>query len=142
VKTRERILEAVKNGKESQCLDGRDFSRIIEFFPVEDWQTFGFSLKDGGEHKAIDLTKENVLEQLKRDVEFGFEKALNQRSISASFMYEVVKMWMWVLDDDLESFNRYAQYGLPLFKAVAIKHGFENQIGEDTGDERKYASGA
>ncbi len=55
-------------------------------------------------------------------------------------MYEVVKMWMYILEDDLQNFEDYAQYGLPLFKAVALKYGFENPIGEDKGDEDKYAS--
>lgn len=32
-------------------------------------------------------TRENILEQLKSDVEFGFEKALDQRGISASLMW-------------------------------------------------------
>ena len=29
-------------------------------------------------------------------------------------------------------------YGLPIFKATAVKYGFENPIGEDTGSEKKY----
>jgi len=29
-------------------------------------------------------------------------------------------------------------YGLPLFKATAIKYGFPNPIGDDSGSERKY----
>lgn len=87
-----------------------------------------------------DLTRENVLAQLASDLDFGFEKALNQRGISSGLMYEVVKMWMWVLDDDLQHFDGYAQYGLPFFKAVAIKYGFPNPIGDDRGDEEKYAA--
>lgn len=35
----------------------------------------------------IQWTRENILEQLKSDVEFGFEKALDQRGISASTWY-------------------------------------------------------
>lgn len=54
-------------------------------------------------------------------------------------MYAVVKMWMVVLEDELQSFDEYALYGLPLFKAVAVKYGFENPIGDDSGAESKYA---
>jgi hypothetical protein len=92
------------------------------------------------------LSSGNWLSQLKRlpnieeDVEFGFEKALNQRGISSSLMYEVVSMWNWILEEGLEDFDDYAQYGLPLFKATAVKYGFDNPIGDDSGDESHYAS--
>jgi len=36
--------------------------------------------------------------------------------------------------------SEYAQYGLPLFKATAVKYGFSNWIGDDTGSEDKYAA--
>ena len=56
-------------------------------------------------------------------------------------MFEVVKMWNWILEEGLENFsdNDYAQYGLPLFKATAIKYGFDNPIGTDSGCEFKYS---
>lgn len=139
--SKEQILNAVSSGKRSECIDGRDFSRIIRFFPVSEWKQFGTELKKGIEAPPPEeFTKESVLSCLKSDVDFGFEKALNRRGISASCMYEVVKMWMWILEDNLQHFEDYAQYGLPLFKAVALKYGFENPIGEDFGDEDKYSS--
>jgi len=141
--TREQILEAVVNkDKTMQCLDGRDFSRLIMFFPSEDWIHFGFTVKEGETPPAPqEWTRENILAQLKNDVDFGFEKALGKRGISASFMYEVVKMWMWVLEDkELLELDEYAQYGLPLFKAVAVKYGFPNPIDDDTGSESHYSN--
>jgi hypothetical protein len=51
-------------------------------------------------------------------------------------------MWLWVLDDELADFEAYAQYGLPLFKRVAVKYGFENPIGDDNGDEFQYSQEA
>ena len=38
----------------------------------------------------------------------------------------------------LENFDEYPMYGLPIFKATAIKYGFENPIGEDSGSEDYY----
>lgn len=140
MKTREQILAAVKAGKSSQALDGRDFARLCDFFAAEDWPAFGFSLAEGKEARAPkELTEENVRTQLAEDLAFGFEKALGRRGISASLMHETVKLWMWVLDDDLQYFEEYAQYGLPLFKAVALKYGLPNKIGDDRGDEEKYS---
>jgi hypothetical protein len=95
-----------------------------------------------GKHKQIPFTRENILKQLEKDVAFGFEKALDKKSLSASCMFGVIAMWNWILEEGLENFDEdnYAQYGLPLLKATALKYGFQNPIGEDTGKEKKYAS--
>lgn len=68
------------------------------------------------------------------------EKALDQRGISASLMFYVVLRWNQVLEEGLENYpeENYAMYGLPLFKATAVKYGWENPIGDDNGDEEFY----
>lgn len=135
-------LEHIMIEYKSETLDGRDLGRLAQFIPEPDLPAFNIELKPEfvGKHVAINFTRENVLEQLKADVEFGFEKALNKRGISAGLMYEVVEMWNWILEEGLEGFEDYAQYGLPLFKATAVKYGFPNPIGDDVGDEDKYSS--
>ncbi len=138
MKTREQILEGIKNGRKSNCIDGRDFSRLAMFFPIKDFDILGCELIEGAKHTPKDLTYDNVISQLKEDVAFGFKKALGQRGISSELMYEVVKMWSWVLEDELIDFDSYTMYGLPLFKAVALKYGFNNPIGTDEGNEEKY----
>lgn len=139
-----KTLEQVYADYKSETLDGRDIGRLSQFVPEEDLSKIGCELKEEyvGKHKATKFSKANVLKQLKADVEFGFEKALNQRGISASLMFEVVSMWNWILEEGLEDFNKdnYAQYGLPLLKATATKYGFDNPIGNDNGDEYKYSS--
>lgn len=141
--TANKVLNAIQSGRESHCIDGRDYSRLVEFFPIADWPIFSLSLKEGVDISEITIKKwtlDNVVAQLEEDVRFGFEKALDQRSISSGLMYEVVKMWLWILEDDLQSFDEYAQYGLPLFKAVAVKYNFKDEISGDKGDEEKYSS--
>jgi hypothetical protein len=143
MKTQQDVLNIIQlTGKKSECVDGRDFSRLVEFFPASDWNILGFELIDGAtapEPKA--WTVRNIIEQLKADVAFGFENALNKRGISAASMHATVKMWLWVLNDELElqADELYPQYGLPFFKAVAVKYGFPNPIGDDEGIEHKYA---
>ena len=129
---------------QSDCIDWRDLYRLSQFIPEERLSDLGLSLKEGyaGTHEPQPFTRENVLAQLERDVAFGFEKALNKRGISALCMYEVIKMWNWVLEEGLEGFDDYAQYGLPLLKATAVKYGLNNPIGDDTGSEDKYSSEA
>lgn len=136
-----KTLEQVAEQYESKTLDGRDLNRLAKFIPEEMLPRFGLSLKEEfvGTHVPQEFTKENILLQLKNDVSFGFEKALDQRGISASLMYQVVGMWNWILEEGLEDFEEYAYYGLPLFKATAVKYGFENPIGEDLGSEYKYS---
>jgi hypothetical protein len=140
--TIEQILNAIDKRKKSQCLDRRDFSRLCQFVPRKDWPRLGFKFTEKGRpSKPIMLTEKNILIQLESDLAFGFEKALNCRGISSGLMYEVILMWLWILEDPLQHNDdnkNYAQYGLPLFKAVALKYGFPNPIGDDMGNESKY----
>jgi hypothetical protein len=137
-----KTLEQIKSYA-YKAFDGRDIYRLAEFIPEDQLKDFGLSLKaEGvGKHEHKELTREAVLKQLEQDVAFGFEKALNKRGLSAGLMFEVVQMWNWILEEGLEDFpdDNYAQYGLPLFKATAVKYGFPNEIGDDDGDEYQYS---
>lgn len=140
-----KTLDKIMTEYKSETLDGRDLNRLARFIPAERLKEFGIELKEDVKPEdwnkdVLPLTKENVLIQLENDVEFGFEKALNKRGISSGMMFNVVKMWNWILEDGLEDWSddNYAMYGLPLFKATAVKYGFENPIGDDSGTENKY----
>jgi len=140
-----KTLEQIKNEYKSQIIDGRDLTRLCAFIPYDMLPFCGIEAKEGitKEEWELDLkpfTRENILSQLEGDVAFGFEKALNQRGLSAGLMYGVVSMWNWILEEGLENFDDYAQYGLPLFKATALKYGFPNPIGEHAGNETEYES--
>lgn len=141
-----KTLEQIAKEYKSQTLDGRDLSRLAQFVPFDMVEKFGIEpteeYNNADKWNAIvkPFTKENILEQLKLDVAFGFKKALNRRGISAGLMYNCVKMWNWILEDGLEDFDSYAQYGLPLFKATAVKYGFDNPIGDMDGDEYIFSS--
>ncbi len=141
MKTIQQILD---NWKDYEgFLDDRFGKRFSDFLTEEQAASIGWTLKDGCEWpEPKEWTKENILAQLKEDVAFGFEKALNQRGISSSLMFDVVLKWNRVLEDGLEDWseNDYALYGLPLFKATAIKYGWENPIGNDSGRESKYGN--
>jgi hypothetical protein len=136
-----KTLEEIKNykgGGNCNFIDSRDRSRLLRFFPVEDWKALGFDPKEGATHVVEEYTEEIVLELLKGDLDFAFEKALDKRGISSSLMYDVIKMWMWVLDDPLQDFDNYPMYGLPLYKTVAEKYNLPNPIGSDEGSESSY----
>lgn len=141
-----KTLEQIAKEYKSQTLDGRDLTRLAQFIPFDMLGEFGiepteeYNNSEKWNTTIKPFTKENILAQLRKDVEFGFEKALDRRGISASLMYEVVKMWNWILEDGLEDFDSYAQYGLPLFKTTAVKYGFDNPIGDMEGDEYIFSS--
>ena len=139
-----KTLEQIAGLYKSNCLDGRDINRLCQFIPFDMLNQFGLEARDVTAEEwnknLRPFTREEILKQLESDVDFGFEKALNQRGISSSLMFEVVKMWNWILEEGLENWddNNYAMYGLPLFKATAVKYGFENPIEDDNGDEGYY----
>ncbi len=143
--TRDQVLEQVKAGRVSQCLDGRDFGRLAEFFPPGDWAVFG---QQPGEAFDPDnytnkvWMRPNFLNILASDLSFGFEKAMGKRGISAELMHSCVKQWLWILEDPLydQADELYSQYGLPFFKAVALKYDLPNPIGDDVGNEYKYCA--
>lgn len=141
------LQEILNNYKEWKVfLDDRFGARLCSFLTVEQAKAIGFDFKPeyAATHKPLPWTRENILAQLKKDVDSGFYKALDKRGISSNLMFEVVSRWNKVLEEGLENFSEdnYAQYGLPLFKATAVKYGFDNPIGNDTGSEYKYSDEA
>jgi len=118
--------------------------RLAQFCTKEELKKLNIftdeSIEEWDDSKVKDWTEENIIEQLRKDVEFGFEKALNQRGISASIMFDIVLTWNQILENYLKDWNPedYPMYGLPLFKATALLYGFDNPIGDDSGSEEYY----
>ena len=138
------LEQLIKDYKDS-TLDGRQSYRFAQFLTFDKLTKFGLEPEDGVTEEDWNknvkpFTRENVLAQLEEDVAFGFEKALDKRGISSWMMFECVKFWNNILEEGLENWSdsNYAMYGLPLFKATAVKYGWDNPIGSDTGNENKY----
>ena len=138
MKTIEEIIKNYENYETS--IEDRFGRRLCQFLTREQMVKIGFELGGNVDHIPKEWTRENIINQLKSDVEFGFEKALDKRGISSSLMFSVVMSWNKILEEGLEDWDEdnYRYYGLPLFKATALKYGFDNPIGDDYGDECKY----
>ena len=122
MKTLKYVKEHIDEIEQDDFLDKRFTKRFVDFLPVEEWKKYGFEYTGEDEPpKPIEWTEENILAQLKEDVEFGIEKASNHRGISASLMYEVCKAWCIVLENGLENTD-YGWYGDKLFKAIDKKY--------------------
>jgi hypothetical protein len=126
----------------SPCIDGRELNRLSDFVPPDEWPLLGVTLREGVDPSQLEPNKpwarEAMIEQLRTDVAFGFEKALGRRGISSELMWTVVKMWLWILDCPIADGLDYPMYGLPLFRATALEFGFPNPIGDDSGTESKF----
>lgn len=126
MKTLESVLE---NYNEYETfLDDRFGSRLIQFLTEDQIKQIGFRLKEGVYHQPIEFTEENILKQLKRDVEFGWEKCLDHRGISSGLMADVVVSWCKVLENKFKNLNTenedYGYYGNRIFKLVNDYYDF------------------
>lgn len=126
-----KIEEIIDNYEKYETyLEDRFGIRFIDFLTSDQAKKIGFKIKEKYikvHNKNIkEWNRENVLEQLKKDVKFGWEKACDERGISSSLMYHVVLSWNKVLEEGLEDWDEdnYAMYGKPLFKATAEKYGW------------------
>ena len=110
----------------------------MDFIPVEEWGKFGFAYSGDENNKPTvkEWTEENILAQLKKDVDFGIEKAVNHRGISAGLMYNVVKAWCIVLENGLEKTD-YSCYGNKMFEEVDKFYNF-GLVDEDTFDDKFF----
>jgi len=100
-----KTLEQIAKLYKSETLDGRDLYRLAQFIPENQLILYGLQLREGETHNPIEFTRSNILEQLEKDVDFGFNKALNQRGISSSLMFNCVNMWNWILEEGLENWD-------------------------------------
>ena len=132
-----KTLEYVKNNigefERDDFLDKRFTRRFLGFIEESEWEKFGFKRTGDFEkqHEPKAWTEENVVSQLKSDVDFGIEKALAHRGISSELMAMVCLAWLDVLEDEDIDRNLYGWYGSELFKAIDKKYGF-GLVDEDT----------
>ena len=103
--------------------DRRFTKRFVDFLPTSEWGKFGYGYKVEEEYIPKEWTEENIIAQLKADLDFAIEKATNLRGISSSLMYDVLKSWCIVLENGLEK-TEYGWYGDKLIKAIDEYYGF------------------
>lgn len=124
MKTLEYVKEHIDEIEQDKFIDRRFTKRFLDFVPAEEWKKYGFKYTGEEEPpKPKKWTEENILAQLKEDVEFGIEKAENHRGISAALMYAVCQAWCIVLENGLENTD-YGWYGDKMFIAIDNLYGF------------------
>ena len=125
MKTLEYVKEHFEEFEEDNFLDRRFTKRFLDFIPVEEWEKYGFRYTGIGILEIKDWTEENILEQLKKDVFFGHEKAEGERGLSSDLMAMVVNAWCKVLENGLNLNGNDGYYHHKQFDIVAKYYGWE-----------------
>jgi len=122
-------LDYVKNHidefEKDDFVDRRFTRRFLQFIPTDEWETFGFRYTGTEPYVPKEWTEENILAQLRDDVEFGYEKAMNERGISSELMAMVVEAWCNVLENGLDLDGNDGPYHIRQFTTVAKHYGWE-----------------
>ena len=123
------VKEHFDEFEEDNFFDRRFTKRFIDFLPTSEWDKFGFSYIGKGEYVPKECTEENILAQLKSDVEFGYEKAVDERGISSELMAMVVNAWCKILQNGLNLNGNDGYYHIKQFTTVAKHYGWELDYG-------------
>ncbi len=136
MKTLEYVKKNIDEIELDEYLDKRFTKRFIDFLPSNEWEKFGYEYVGKKEYVPKEWTEENILAQLRDDVEFAIEKATNHRGISAGLMNNVLKSWCIILENGLENTD-YGWYGDKLIKAIDKYYEF-GLVTDKTFDDSFY----
>lgn len=119
------VKEHINEFEEDNFIDRRFTKRFIDFLPTSEWEKFGFRYTGEDEYIPKEWTEENVITQLKEDVQFGYEKAINEKGISSELMAMVVNAWCKILQNGLNLNGDDGWYHKKQFAIVAEHYGWE-----------------
>ncbi len=125
------VKEHINEFEEDDFIDSRFTKRFIKFLPTSEWDKFGFEYIGEGEYVPKEWTEENILAQLREDVAFGYEKAIDERGISSELMAMVVNAWCKILQNGLNLDGNDGYYHIKQFTTVAKHYGWKLES-EDT----------
>lgn len=126
-RSQEEIRKRFDETKDLLNVQKKDLLEFMEFETVKDLLNEEYVKQvEAGEKKwEIENPKEKILDYLP----FAYEKAENERGISAGRSMLHFKTWIWLddpsfYDDILPMLENYSNYGLPTLKRIADKYGY------------------
>lgn len=73
--------------------------------------------------KLHEPTREHLLDEMRKYMDFAVKKAINHRGLSASRSINHYEAWAWLMGDEFD-WENYTNYGCPILKAICEKYGF------------------
>ena len=133
MKTLDYVKAHIDEFEEDNVFDNRWTKRFLGFIPINEWGKYGFRYTGDNpeEMKPKEWNEENILAQLKQDVEFGYEKAMGERGISAELMALVVNAWCKILENELNLDGNDGWYHIKQFTIVAEYYGWDLEDGAE-----------
>lgn len=127
MKSLEYVKEHLNEFEEDDLFDRRFTFRFIQFIPTDEWGKYSFRYTGEDEYTPVEWTEENILNELKRDTYFGYEKAMLERGISSELMAMVVHAWLKVLElpELILSDMNDGPYHIYQFETVAKHFGWD-----------------
>ena len=103
---------------------------LIEFLPASEASYFLKPDTDLEEFGLKELTKENIIKEIRDYLPFAYSKAEGARGISSSRSLMHFDHWLWLLADDellefLHDDDNYEMYGFPVLQKIAKKYAPE-----------------
>lgn len=116
-------------------LDNRDLNRLLLYLTHDEAiDIFGDNLAARWRewHEVRPWNEQTIMEHICSSLEFAFEKALGQRGIISSLMHGVMRMWMWVIQDEelTKGEPYYDDYGLAYLHRIRNRYFPEMKVWE------------
>lgn len=131
MKTQEEILERYNERKDGDSL-GFEVDKYPEWLTFENVKKLGILKEDVTEEEwnkyYKEPTYENIMAKMKDYISFAYEKARDQKSISAWRSLAHYQAWIWLLDDGFsDEFNKevednYDNYGISILDILNEKY--------------------
>lgn len=127
MRTQEEIVERIHEVKTSDWM-GTQVDDLLDFLTFESAKEFLKPEATKDKWEILELTKDFVLDAMRKYMDFAWEKCLGHRGISASRSLDHFRAWIWLLGDDqvlkdMEE-TEYAQYGAPQLRMLCEHYGF------------------
>lgn len=134
IRKQEEILEKFKSIDQFDDFFGVQRTDLLLFMEFETAVPFlkDEYVKDVKSGKEEYKHKTDPKKEILSYLPFAFEKAENQRGLSAARSLDHLKTWIW-LDDDkfyneiIEDIENYTNYGIPQLKKIATHYGFKRE---------------
>lgn len=102
---------------------GFETGDLVVCLNYEDAKPF---LKEGNEDwTATPHDRESIIARMKEYMPFAWDKAQNQRGLSAGRSMCHFMAWTWLAGDDLGDLLTYDDYGIPHLKKICDHYGWD-----------------